>query len=155
MLVDQLTDDQLEQLVLEMARNVATQDNRMTRAPVFEVLEREDVAGTVEDYTMADREVFVDVDGDEYEPTDFATKEKCRNGVGGRSTVNIVHKWNVVATLFTQRGADDYIARHKHNYAPLRVHVASGYRNAEWEVIREHLLRMAARAEVRRRDTPS
>lgn len=44
-----------------------------------------------------------------------------------------------VTACFTEIGCQRYIAANGHNLNKPRVYVASGYRNEEWEIMREHL----------------
>ena len=56
-------------------------------------------------------------------------------------------RWQHVMPFFTERAANRYIEENKHNLAGrtgnpehVRVYVESGYRNKEWEAIRELLM---------------
>lgn len=42
--------------------------------------------------------------------------------------------WQNIDVFFTQKGADEYIWRNKHDYDNMRVYVASGCRNPEWQL---------------------
>lgn len=42
-------------------------------------------------------------------------------------------EWHIIDVFFTQKGADKYIENEKWHYEKLRVYVASGCRNPEWQ----------------------
>lgn len=44
-----------------------------------------------------------------------------------------------VTCCFTAKGCEDYIAANGHNLKKPRIYVESGYRNREWEIMREFL----------------
>jgi hypothetical protein len=48
-------------------------------------------------------------------------------------------KWEFVTACLTQKGCEDFIKADGHNYKRTRIYVASGYRNEEWQLIRDIL----------------
>jgi hypothetical protein len=58
--------------------------------------------------------------------------------------------WENVMPFFTREGAEEYLRINGHNLQgqePPRIYVESGYRNAEWQAIRNFLLEMSKREE--------
>ena len=48
-----------------------------------------------------------------------------------------------VDSCFTNKGAEAYIRRHRHNLNKPYIYISSGWKNAEWIAIREYLMELA------------
>ena len=53
-----------------------------------------------------------------------------------------VDEWQFVTACFTEQGCKDYIRLNGHNLTDPRIYVESGYRNYEWERLREFLMKI-------------
>ena len=135
-----------------IGHNIRTQDNLATALPMFVVQSRLRIYGMDRGYS--DNVVWVDAQ----EGTE-ATKaqhrrleqryEKTRDDEHNdwRRTRYIDH-WEWVTVCFTKAGAEDYIRVNGHNLTTPRIYVASGYRNAEWELVRAHLMAFMSKEQV-------
>jgi hypothetical protein len=123
----------------EMARVgelIQTQDNHITSHPIF-VVEQKRSYVTDPDYSDA-RLIWVDDEG----------KEVPRNEPGARRLY--VHDvWEFVTACFTEKGCNDYLSVNGHNLAETRIFVHSGFRNREWQNVREHLIALATSANLK------
>lgn len=52
--------------------------------------------------------------------------------------------WQFVTACFTENGCEDYLRANGHNLREPRIYVESGFRNAEWQLLRAFLLLLAA-----------
>lgn len=129
-----------------IALNLRTQDARATALPIFVIQQRkrspvpEGYSDDGEWYdtdsckTVDDPEVLARIAGDE------------KAGVLDTDRYRWVwfrDEWVFVQPFFTERGAQDYIALNGHNLCEPRIYVESGWRNHEWETVREHLMSLA------------
>lgn len=71
----------------------------------------------------------------------FLVQERREILPDGRS--DAVALWEFSDACFTEASAEAIIARHGHNLDSPRVYVASGFRNPEWQLIREFLLALS------------
>jgi hypothetical protein len=55
--------------------------------------------------------------------------------------------WETVSVCFTLKGAEDFIATHKHNLGKTRIYVESYYRNAEMIRVRDWLMSQGVKKE--------
>lgn len=129
-----------------IAHNLHTQDNRITANPIFVVQQRKRTAGFDADY--ADQYVWVDdsseeVDEGKTKQLDRADESGRFDETNGYRKVWYRDEWVFVQPFFTERGAQDYIAVNGHNLTEPRIYVESGYRNTEWQLVREHLMSLA------------
>lgn len=123
-----LTPDDLLALQ-EIADDLRTQDNQATAEPIY-VVEQVERTYYIE-LDFAEQFVFVNDDGEEVDSeAEGATKVGCSD------------RWIYVTCFLTQRAADFYISRNRHNLKNPRVFVASGYRNDEIQLLRRALMRM-------------
>jgi hypothetical protein len=127
--------------ISEIAREVLTQDNRMTNLPIFVVQQRRRILGI--DLNYAPDTVWMTEDH-EYEASPDDLKEIQRQIEQGKDVVGweelgYVDVWEHVTSCFTNKGAEEYIKVNGHNLTEPRIYVASGYRNAEWAAMRELL----------------
>ena len=65
------------------------------------------------------------------------------DGEGERADI-----WRIVDVCFTQKGAEAVIAKYGYEMVNPRIYVASGYRNPEWQAMREMPAKLVA-AEAR------
>lgn len=99
--------------------NLNTQDNRATHIPIFAVMQKRRIYGLKRSY-CDDTEIVTDDDG---------TRRKVR----------YVEVDEFVTACFTEHGCKDYININGHNLKKPFIFVFSGYRNAEWEFLRDTL----------------
>lgn len=131
----------------DIARDLRTQDNRITELPIFVVQQRRRTYGLSNDYT--DEYTWIDQDGEEVSGVVRVKLERFYKRTGYSNTLGNVWYWRVgcrdtwefVTACMTESGANEYIRANGHNLKEPRVYVESGYRNAEWKVVREHLMR--------------
>lgn len=138
-----LTDAALAAAVRALAVEVATQDHRATSFCCFIVQEKVEIMGANPDY-HGDLELHYIEDQERVHPADKAEELRWSEGdYGDRDieAVNVLEYWQNVAMCFTQKGADEYIAEHKHNLGETRVYCSSGHRNHEWQLLTEFLER--------------
>jgi hypothetical protein len=98
-------------VLLPIAHELATQDNRITQDPVFCVQQKRKTHGVSRDYTD-----LRDQDGP------------------------YVEHWEIVQTFLTEKAADRYIAENRHNLHEPRTYVIGAYRNHEWKALRATIL---------------
>lgn len=141
----------------QIAQDVATQDNAITELPIFIVQQRRRTYGIDDRYT--DEFVWMS-EGDDPHKADSETAAKLDElrktysdyddeiilGEDGEETtwtrVGYRDHWEFVTACFTRVGCEDYLRVNGHNLTDPRIYVESGYRNAEWETMRKHLLGM-------------
>jgi len=133
----------------KLGTEIGNQDCRATPHPIYVV--QECVRSYGIDPEFSDKSEWVDWEGAEGVADEEKAKELDGLDSRGLSTGDWVEswyidKWEYVAPFFTKVGADCYIERNKYEHrGPLRVYVASGYRNPEWRMIRNSLLKMAGK----------
>ena len=121
--------------IKHVAQHIATQDNRMTRDPIFCVQEKLVIQG-------GNLEVLSGYSSD------------CPLHVHMQPKEHRMVVWIPVRFFFTQAEADRYVRIFPYNHTgDLRVYVASGWRNREWGSIRRHL--QALHAASLPEDSPS
>ena len=116
----------------EIGREIATQDNLATAHPLFLVQQR------IRDYgydpLYCDSCVWVDEEGEELDNQEEG-EEPQDTWTGYRD------RWEYVQTFFTRAAALQFIDNNKHRYYnELRIYVDSGYRNPEWQTVRQYLI---------------
>lgn len=133
-----------------LVRNLQRQDNRDTSHSIFEV--RKDRAFEC-DPDICDASFWVDDSGNRV--TDETLAETLTALCYARAANEVaydgdtyheefyMYSHQVIASFFTQKAADEFIANNKHNHMdshrPLYVYVSSGWRNPEWQLIRQTL----------------
>lgn len=134
----------------EIGKLVATQDNRMTEAPMFVVEQKTPVISDSEyndcrvewretengDYMLASPER-----ADRLE----ALFKDGRETAGWRR-YEVTDVWTFVTACFTEQGCKDYLARNGHNLRETRIYAYGSYRNEEFRAIRNWLKSLAAPA---------
>ena len=143
--------------ILEISKNLHTQDNLATSQPIFMVQRKfrqlvpeghsddycwisadegdiadDDTAAALDAYEDENDEALLEVNWSD-EPLDFDdyTKEY------------FIWRWENVQPFFTRAGAEDYQRINGHNLGgdgSHRIYVESGWRNTEWQIVREYLM---------------
>jgi hypothetical protein len=133
----------------EIADRLRTQDNRMTRDPMFCVQVCERIGPIMEDYSAGDGLMIHDQSNcetyydDGPDKTKFRRLMKLHNGgslsdryvVGGYATV-----WKTVAVCFTEKGCQQHLDQNGHNYRHYhgtRIYAESWHRNPEMMAVME------------------
>jgi hypothetical protein len=131
--------------IKDIAEQIRTQDNRMTHNPIFIVQEKRRIYGFDPAYTNGDDIVWIDSANDCAE-ADSEERERLEAEWGdtgeepdGWTRTACQDRWEFVTACFTEEGCKDYLRQNGHNLGETRIYVASGYRNDEWEAVREHL----------------
>ena len=126
----------------EIGERLRTQDNRITRDPIFTVQQlRKDVCP--EDY--GDGYEWVDPDSD-YRTADSQEGEELdRLESEGADTGDWIkgyykERWEFVQPFFTETAAQAYIDCNGHNLCHPRIYVISAFRNFEWQAVRNSLM---------------
>ena len=129
----------------KIADRMKGQDNRATSHPVFQVRETRRIYGI--DPTWGQPVVWT-YEGDEYDDSsddaDYleAVKhyEETREELEGWTRTSYIDIEVVVHSFFSAKAAEDYVTRFHYNYKNPYVYVETGYRNDEWQAIRNVLL---------------
>ncbi|OAT18001.1 hypothetical protein M977_03789 [Buttiauxella gaviniae ATCC 51604] len=125
-----------------IAENLRTQDNRVTSDPMFCVFQKREIV-TDEDYDY-DRIVWIDEDGNE-----ATTHQRRRLELLHENSREAPEKWRRIAVkeindfvtcCFTEQGCKDYLACNGHNLRLPFIYVKSGFRNAEYQTMRNWLM---------------
>ena len=124
---------QKDQLV-RIGHRLHRQDNRATALPMFLVKQKRRIIGMSPEYT--DLSYWVDKEGEPVEDGDNVDPEK-------HEQVGYLDIYEFVTACFTEQGCLDYIAANRHNLNNPVIYVASGYRNQEWEEVRDFLLSLS------------
>ena len=130
----------------DIGRDIAAQDNRMTSLPIFIVQVKKRIYGLDYDFHEDAKGVWLDGDGNEVPDKDAEEYEKQYKESGrirvGNDFVRALYIdiWETVMPFFTEVGAKAYIACNGRNLREPRIYVESGYRNKEWEDVRDHLM---------------
>ncbi len=131
-------------LLSSLARQLRTQDNLATSIPIFVVQQQRRTYGI--DTAWSDHVCWLHSDElDEVEPGLASSLEAgWHDGAGeprGFFRTGYRDDWEFVTACFTWRGCEDYILANGHNLRSPRIYVESGYRNREWEELREFFQR--------------
>jgi hypothetical protein len=140
--------------IFTIAANLATQDGRMTHLPMFVVQQKErQFPG---DPDADDPYYWVDDDWnevDEEKAKELDAADEWNHDTGNHPTGIILDDYTkvyyrdvyrFVQPFFTEAGAKRYIEINGHNLREPRIYVESGYRNEEWETVRELLFAIGA-----------
>lgn len=134
---------ELNKALAEIGNNINTQDNRITGHPIFVVEQQVRDFGYESDF--ASDYVWIDYDNDHYEADedehkglDIIYKDTGRSPNAWEMAF-YKERWEFVTACFTEKGCEDYLAIDGHNLGKTRIYVHSGYRNYEWQQIREAL----------------
>lgn len=133
-----------------LTSNLKTQDNRCTSHPVFEV--RKDIP-FICDPENCDESYWVDDAGERVTDAELAEKLTaiCHSRLENTVEIDgivyheefVMYAHETVAVFFTQAAADRFIRENQHNHRdsprPLYTYISSGWRNPEWQLVREFL----------------
>jgi hypothetical protein len=125
-----------------IGENLRTQDNRVTSDPMFCVFQKREIV-THEDYDH-DRIVWIDEDGNEATERQRMRlellHENCREAPEKWRRVAVKEITDFVTCCFTEQGCKDYLACNGHNLRLPFIYVKSGFRNAEYQTVRNWLM---------------
>lgn len=134
--------DEMNEVLRRMYANLKTQDNRCTANPIFVVQQRRRILGL--DPNFVDTHVWI-CDGEEVSPEEAAKIdaefERTHENPEGCEYTGYVDVWEFVTACFTEQGCKDYLAANGHNLKDPRIYADSGFRNAEWQAVREYFLK--------------
>jgi len=125
---------------------IATQDNRITDAPIFIVQQKQKTYGVSEDYTDLYDWCHKDGEGtaDETLAARLEAKDRQGKSTGKWAKICYVELWEFVTACFTEQGCIDYLKRNGHNLRETRIYADGSFRNEEFRNVREFLKEMAA-----------
>lgn len=126
-----------------IGERLRTQDNRITALPIFAVQQRLRIYGMEDEYS--EHVVWLDCCNDyrEATPEEHEKFEALHNDgeeVEDWQRTGYRDVWEFVTCCLTEQGCKDYIKVNGHNLKEPRIYAYSGYRNAEWEKLREYFL---------------
>lgn len=125
-----------------IGENLRTQDNRITSDPMFCVFQKREVVAD-EDYDH-DRIVWVDEDGKEATELQATRLEllhdNCREAPATWRRIAVKEIDDFVTCCFTEQGCKDYLACNGHNLRLPFIYVKSGFRNSEYQTVRNWLM---------------
>ncbi len=132
--------------LLEIARQLHTQDNRMTSHAQFLVQSRKRVYGMDCEYADEEDIVWLDEDSNEVgseERNDLEAQfqKALEPHIDCFTRTAFTDHWETVQPFFTETAAQAFIEsnKHRHCYEGLRIEVESAYRNPEWQAVRNFL----------------
>lgn len=137
----------LPDAILNVAELLHTQDNRITRDPIFVVEMKKRVYGI--DPQWGGDVVWLN-DGDEVtDPEEIKELDAHWDETGEEKSdytrTAYVDDWEFVTACFTQSGCESYLRRNGHNHrGETRIYAHGSYRNAEWEAVRNYLMSLRA-----------
>lgn len=121
---------------------IATQNNRITDAPIFAVQQKRRIHGIDSDWS--DNADWLDDEGKEPCDEDRARLDahwkEHRLPLHGWRRVGYIDIWEFVTACFTEQGCKDFLAINSHNLKEPRIYAYGSYRNAEWRRVRDALL---------------
>ncbi len=136
-----------------IAHNLRTQDNRITANPIFMVQVKVSHLGTPDnddphywvnnDWERVDDDISKLLDEAEESGLNewvHPDEPDRKRYLKGYTKVHYVDVYQHHMPFFTEHGANEYLKINKHNLREPRIYVESGYRNAEWELVRQHLM---------------
>ncbi len=139
--------------ILALSQQLHTQDNRCTSPPIFQVRDVKQVecfGDHADDTHWWDPEGSVVLDKDLIDQLEEEGKWTSYNSVvleledsqfsGTYTRTHTKTLRQVVATFFTQQAADAWVAQNEHRHNALEIYVDSGFRNPEWQAIRDFLM---------------
>lgn len=137
--------DKTKEELAKIGELIRTQDNRITSHPMFAVQQK--VRDWGYDSLYCDDYAWVKND-DEWIVADDEESEKLEEednevygDIGSWERVYYKDRWEYVTICLTEKACNDYIARNRHHLNEPRTYVYSGYRNYEWQLIREALMK--------------
>ena len=139
-------EDALLKYTLEAIRErLRTQgDWHVTSHPMYLVQQKRRDYGYDPDLSDWANIVWIDEEGeeaDEEQHKHLETRYRSQLYVSDNWTrTSYQDRWEYVQVFFTEAAAREYIERNKHNLNEPRVYVDSGYRNPEWQAVRDFLM---------------
>lgn len=136
-----------EDKLREISYNLKTQSNDCTNLPMFVVQTRRRIYGMNTDYSDEAAWIYADecVEVDKETADRLESMHINNNTIAGDLCIDdytrtaYIDVWEMATVCFTRKGAEDYIKVNGHNLKDPQIYVESGYRNQEWEIIREYL----------------
>jgi len=135
--------DVLKDEIGEISKQVIGQDNLATSNPIFIVQQKRRIGGMDPQYT--DDFYWVDFGGEVVDEEELKYIEEILEKAGPYAEPEVPNYykvycteiWEFVTACFTRHGCEEYIKANGHNLNEPRIYVDTGYRNREWEVMRE------------------
>lgn len=127
----------------EISIQLKTQHNSYTTLPIYTVQQRRRMYGMDPDYGGEVVWIYSD-EGDEVDKVkadrlEEQYTETCDIPEDYIRT-SYIDTWEYVTMFFTRKAAQEYIDKYHYNMNDPRIYVDSGYRNKEWELVRNHLM---------------
>lgn len=134
--------------IFTIAANLRTQDPRMTSNPIFVVQQKRRI------YNLEESDTYIWIDTRDGEEVDEETAvhleaaDSWNRDPNTHPTGIIIDDYRksyyrdeyvFVQPFFTEAGAKRYIEINGHNLREPRIYVEGGWRNEEWETVREFL----------------
>lgn len=146
----------MNEQIKELIKNLREQDNRITFNPIFVVQVKNRIYGmdsgyNSQGYIWVRNDDWVDIDDDELieklddiedHSWEYSSDSEEVKLLGEYTKVYYQDLWENKMPFFTEKAAEQYIRINGHNMKEPRIYVESGYRNAEWELIREYFLNL-------------
>ena len=139
--------------ILALSQQLHTQDNRCTDNPIFQVRDVKQVPCLPEhadDTHWWDPEGSAVLDKDLIDQLEEEGKWTSYNSVvleledaqlsGTYTRTHTKTLRQVVATFMTQQAADAWVKANEHRHNALEIYIDSGFRNPEWQAIRDFLM---------------
>ena len=129
--------------LITISENLHIQDNRITSDPIFVVQQLKRDWGYdeeyAEDYKWANNEDFEE-EADDGKVADLQALEDDFEDTKPWFKCYYKERWEFVTPCFTEKAAQAFIDRNRHNMGKARIYVESGCRNLEFRQVREYLL---------------
>lgn len=128
----------------EIARLLATQDNRITDQPLFIVQQKRSYV-TEEGYNDCRYEWRETESGEYIEATPLRAARlellhKDFRETPGWKRFALMDVWEFVTACFTEQGCKDYLRINGHNLKETRIYADGSFRNHEYQAVRNWLL---------------
>ena len=139
--------------ILALSQQLHTQDNRCTSHPIFQVRDVKQVPCLPENaddthwwdadgYLVLDEELIKTLEEEgkwtSYNSVVLELEDSQFSGTYTRTHTKTLRQ--VVATFFTQQAADAWKEQNWHRHSSLEIYIDSGFRNPEWQAIRDFLM---------------
>lgn len=139
--------------LLEIAENLATQDNRITDQPLF-IVQQKRTYVTEENYNDSRYEWRETESGDHCKADPLRAKrleaiyQRTYEKPKGWERYCVFDVWEFVTACFTEQGCKDYIAINGHNLREPRIYADGSFRNHEYQAVRNFLLQLVGGRKV-------
>lgn len=139
--------------ILALSQQLHTQDNRCTSHPIFQVRDVKQVPCLPENaddthwwdadgYLVLDEELIktLEEEGqwDSFESVLLEDEDGVHSARYTRTHTKTLRQ--VVEVFMTNEAAEFWVAQNEHRHNALEIYVASGFRNPEWQAIRDFLI---------------